>query len=113
MEMRTGFAEGRLGKFMIIVLAGRRVDGPDAAQARFPNTTANIEAVRKKIRELLLAQIAHVLVSSAACGSDLLAVEEAGRLGIRRRIFLALDPASTYATEHMAKFTLANILQTQ
>jgi hypothetical protein len=105
MEMRTGFAEGRLGKFMIIVLAGRRVDGPDAAQARFPNTTANIEAV--------LAQIAHVLVSSAACGSDLLAVEEAGRLGIRRRIFLALDPASTYATEHMAKFTLANILQTQ
>ena len=26
---------------------------------------------------------------------------------------LALDPASTYATEHMAKFTLANILQTR
>jgi hypothetical protein len=26
---------------------------------------------------------------------------------------LALDPASTYATEHLAKFTLANILQTQ
>jgi tetratricopeptide (TPR) repeat protein len=26
---------------------------------------------------------------------------------------LALNPASTYATEHMAKFTLANILQTQ
>ena len=26
---------------------------------------------------------------------------------------LALDPASTYATEHMAKFTFADILQTQ
>jgi hypothetical protein len=26
---------------------------------------------------------------------------------------LALDPASTYATEHMAKVTLANILRTQ
>jgi hypothetical protein len=34
------------------------------------------------------------LVCSAACGADLVALEEAERLGIRRRIILPLAPSS-------------------
>jgi hypothetical protein len=42
----------------------------------------------QRIRETLSTQQASVLVSSAACGADLLALEVATRLGTRRRIVL-------------------------
>jgi len=71
---------------MIIALAGRRVDGVDAKQDRFP--ARNVEIVRERIRIVLQNHGATVLVSSAACGADLLALSEAGRLGLRRRIVL-------------------------
>ena len=74
---------------MIIALAGRRVDTADATQARFP--LENIELVRERIREMLRARAATLLVSAAACGADLLALSEAGALGIRRRVVLPFE----------------------
>ncbi len=74
---------------MIITLAGRRVDAVDAKEPRFPNT--NVDVVRQRIRAMLQAQKAAVLVSAAACGADLLALSEAGSLGLRRRIVLPFE----------------------
>ena len=76
---------------MIIALAGRRVDAPDAKEHRFPNSRENVDAVRTRIRNLLRTEGATVLVSSAACGADLLALSEAGSLGLRRRVVLPFD----------------------
>jgi hypothetical protein len=75
---------------MIIALAGRRVD-TDAKLARFPSTSENLETVRKRILELLQAKRASVLVSSAACGADLLALSAAGDLGMRRIVVLPFE----------------------
>lgn len=74
---------------MIVALAGRRVDAPDAVENRFP--PENIERVRKEIRDFLKAENASALVCAAACGADILALEEAGALGIRRRVVLPYD----------------------
>jgi hypothetical protein len=71
---------------MVIALAGRRVDAPNAAEPRLP--TANTEVVRKRIYEFLNRQHALVLVCAAACGADTLALEAAGDLKIRRRVVL-------------------------
>jgi hypothetical protein len=71
---------------MVIALAGRRVDAPGTDTPRFP--PANVAAVQDRIRHLLVEQTTHALVCSAACGVDLLALEVAGALGIRRRIVL-------------------------
>jgi hypothetical protein len=73
----------------VVALAGRRTDAPGAA-ARFP--LENIPLVRQRLAEALAAEHATALVSSAACGADLVALEEAERLGIRRRIILPFAP---------------------
>ena len=73
---------------MVIALAGRRVDAIGAKQSRFSPEPENVERVRLLIRAMLFGKGAIALVSSAACGADLLALEEAGRLGIRRKIVL-------------------------
>lgn len=83
---------------MIIALAGRRVDAEDAKQHRFPATSKNVEIMRERIRITLQTQGATVLVSSAACGADLLALSEAGSLGLRRRIVLPFDREKFRAT---------------
>ena len=74
---------------MIVALAGRRVDAPDAKEKRF--SPENAESVKERIRELLRAEKATTLVSAAACGADILALEAAGELGIRRRVVLPYD----------------------
>ena len=71
---------------MIIALAGRRVDSADAKESRFP--LRNVERVRTRARAVLKEKGATTLVSSAACGADLIAVSEAGQLGLRRRVIL-------------------------
>ncbi len=71
---------------MVIALAGRRIDPPDIANPAFP--LANVDAVRIRLREFFQAQSAAALVCSAACGADLLALDVAGTLGIRRRVVL-------------------------
>jgi len=78
---------------MIIALAGRRVDAPDAKSVRFPSTPENLETVRKRILDLLQAKGASALVSSAACGADLLALSAAGTLGLRRIVMLPFERA--------------------
>jgi len=77
------------GGFVIVALAGRRVDSADAKEPRFP--APNIETVRRRIGSVLKAKGATALVSSAACGADLIALSKAGQLGLRRRVILALD----------------------
>lgn len=74
---------------MIIALAGRRVDSADAKQPRFP--LQNVEMVRTRARAVLEEKGATALVSSAACGADLIALSEAGRLGLRRRVILPFE----------------------
>lgn len=70
----------------VIALAGRRIDAPDAQPPRFP-----LERVRP-VGELVARALRHfnaqALVCSAACGADLVALEQAERLGLRRRIVL-------------------------
>ena len=64
---------------MIIAFAGRRVDAPNAKDARFPST--NVPVVADRVREEFQECGATAIVSSAACGADLLALEAAGELG--------------------------------
>ena len=74
---------------MIVALAGRRVDAPGVNEKRF--SPENAEMVKQRIREFLKAEKATALVCAAACGSDILALEAAGELGIRRRVVLPYD----------------------
>jgi hypothetical protein len=74
---------------MIIALAGRRIDAAEAEAARFP--LANVGLVERRLDELLAREGATVLVSSAACGADLVALTVAGRRGMRRRVVLPFD----------------------
>lgn len=71
---------------MIIALAGRRIDAPDTAVPRFP--LGRSAPVRERLLTLLREQNATALVSAAACGADLLALDAAGELGIRRSVVL-------------------------
>ena len=73
---------------MTVALAGRRIDAPDAEVARFPPEA--VPAVRAALRAALAGATA--LVASGACGADLLALDEAGRLGLRRRLVLPTAP---------------------
>ncbi|MDQ6664477.1 MAG: hypothetical protein M3Z23_08795 [Acidobacteriota bacterium] len=75
---------------MIIVLAGRRIDAPGADAPRFP--IGNVPRVRERIRAMLELHAPEALVCSAACGADLLALSEAGALGLRRRVILPFAP---------------------
>ncbi len=71
---------------MILSFAGRRVDAPDAATPRFP--LANVAIVRGRIRQLLRDRAPSAVISSAACGADLLVLSEAAALGMTRKIVL-------------------------
>jgi hypothetical protein len=83
------------GQLSVIALAGRRVDAPDAKQVRFP--PRNVPIVEEKIRKCFQKGVG-VLVCSAACGSDLLALGVAGDLGIRRRVVLPFARSLFYET---------------
>ena len=80
----------------IVAAAGRRVDALDAERPRFP--LASVEAVAKQLRTVLANLEPGVLVSSAACGADLLALDTARMLGIRRRIVLPFEASRFRAT---------------
>jgi hypothetical protein len=70
----------------VVALSGRRIDAPGTTPPRFP--AANVDAVRGRIRAALERLGAEVLVCSAACGADQLALEAAGGLGVTRRVIL-------------------------
>ena len=73
-----------------IALAGRRVDAADASEPRFP--LASVPLVRDRLHAFFTERPAAALVSSAACGADLVALEVAGGLGLRRRVVLPFAP---------------------
>ena len=81
---------------MVIALAGRRVDAPDAGTARFP--LSNVELIARRLDELFDLEKATALVSSAACGADLVALKVAGARRMRRRIVLPFDRARFRST---------------
>ena len=74
---------------MILALSGRRIDKNDAEEARFP--LRNVGRVSRAVDALLSTNGVTVLVSSAACGADLIGLSEAGKLGIRRRVILPFN----------------------
>ena len=76
---------------MIVALAGRRVDTDGTSPPRFP--AGNIDMVSQGLRSLFERKGVTAVASSAACGADLVAQREAGRLGLRGRIVLPFDRA--------------------
>ena len=74
---------------MVIAFAGRRIDAPDATEERFPLRLA--VSTGQQIRAWLEKSGATAIVSSAACGADLLALEAAEELGLRSRVVLPYD----------------------
>jgi hypothetical protein len=67
----------------------KRIDAPDTDPPRFP--LQNVPIVRRRLAALF-SERAEALVCSAACGADLVALEEAERFGLRRRIVLPFPP---------------------
>ena len=74
---------------MVLALAGRRIDA-QGAERRFPGD--RVAAVAGAIRSLLISRNVTTVVASAACGADLIALREAGSLGLRRRVVLPVSP---------------------
>jgi hypothetical protein len=70
----------------IVTLTGRRIDAPGSNTNRFPKSA--VPAVRVRVHDELKRLGATALVASAACGADLIALDVAGELGLRRRIVL-------------------------
>jgi hypothetical protein len=79
---------------MIIALAGRRIDEKGSDTKRFP--IQNVQLVRNRLKNLFKNLIeerdAKGIISSAACGSDLIALDLAEELGLHRRIVLSSEP---------------------
>jgi hypothetical protein len=73
----------------VAALAGRRIDAPDAAVARFP--LARRAAVRARLLATLSERRVRALVTAAACGVDLLGLDAAGELGAARHVVLPFD----------------------
>jgi len=74
---------------MIVALAGRRIDALGAKDIRFP--LSNADEVKEKLKALFISLKPAALVSSAACGADLLALQVADKLNIQRAIVLPFD----------------------
>jgi hypothetical protein len=70
----------------VLALAGRRTD-----PRRFPSE--NESGVRDALKDVLLRESVRFLVSSAARGADILAIEAAHALGIPNRIILPFEKA--------------------
>jgi hypothetical protein len=75
----------------VIALAGRRIDPEPTLTARFPFD--QVDRVRIGIADQLRHSHAVALVSSAACGADLVALETAQRMRLRTRIILPFSAA--------------------
>jgi hypothetical protein len=90
-SVTTGWSGGRGRRLVrVAALAGRRIDATDATMPRFP--LANADVVRGRLEALLRARGTEILACSAACGADLIALDVAGALGLRRRVVLPFAP---------------------
>jgi len=74
---------------MIIIVAGRRTDAKDASDKRFP--LENTKSVKEEIKKQFKSSDAKTLISSGACGADLVAMEVAGESGIEQVMILPFD----------------------
>lgn len=75
---------------MIAALAGRRIDPANAARPRFPEE--NVTLVRDRLRRVLAERGVRALVSSAACGADLIGQDLARELHVSRSVVLPFSP---------------------
>jgi hypothetical protein len=73
-------------KGTVLAVAGRRIDAEDAEERRFP--PENEAVVTARLRDVMIAATGRAVVCSAACGADILALETAAYLGLRRRVVL-------------------------
>jgi len=78
---------------MVFALAGRRIDEVSNPSSAFP--LGNVDAVRRRLRNLFQTYEAVAMVSSASCGADLCGLLEAGELGLRRRVYSLMIEASS------------------
>lgn len=76
--------------YRVVALAGRRVDLRSMEPSRFPSEA--VDSVRNQLRSLFRNHQVQMVVCSAASGADLLALEAAGELGLRRRVVLPFTP---------------------
>ncbi len=86
---------------MVLVYAGRRVDAaaqPDSppGDERFP--PGRVPAVAREVERVLRALKPSTVIGSAACGADLLVLEAATALDLRRRVILPFDRATFRAS---------------
>jgi len=72
------------------------VDASNAETARFP--AANVNLVRERIKAKFLENKPVALVTSAACGTDLLALEVAADANVERFILLPTKPVAFQAS---------------
>ncbi len=73
----------------VLAFAGHMIDAPDRAEPRFP--AALEPAVAAALREELARLHAPILYTSAACGADLICIEEAQDVGAEINIVLPFD----------------------
>lgn len=83
-------SDGEHSTTSIIALAGRRIDAPGTTPPRFP--LSKVEEVRSRLEGAFAQLHAVALICSGACGADLIALEAAEQLGMRRRIVLPFAP---------------------
>lgn len=74
---------------MIIAFAGRRIDEKGSKNKRFPRS--KISAVKQELYRYLKDKPISALISSAACGGDLLALETAQSLDIPTLVILPFE----------------------
>ena len=77
---------------LVVACAGRRIDAEGLAVGErcFPLT--NVIKVRRRLKCFFEEERPRVLVCSAACGADLLALDVAGEMGLRCRVVLPFGP---------------------
>jgi hypothetical protein len=80
---------GDTGRGCVAALAGRRIDAADAGVVRFP--IINRERVRARLLATLRDRSVRALVTSAACGVDLLGLDAACEAGAARHVVLPFD----------------------
>jgi hypothetical protein len=70
----------------VLAVAGRRIDAEGAEERRFP--AGNEAVVTARLRDVMVSANGQAVVCSAACGTDILTLETAAHLGLRRRVVL-------------------------
>lgn len=79
-----------LGPDTILACAGRRIDAVNASTLRFP--LGESARVCREVEAVLREQRVTFVVSSAACGADLIVLHVAHHLGIRTLVLLPFSP---------------------